>query len=109
MLEGAPKVITRFLDAASERNYDALAECFTSDAAVSDERRVHRGRAEIRLWQEESRAKWEYAATAIDGRPGAADEYIVAVHLKGNFPGGEADVEYRFTIRDGLISSLRIG
>ena len=108
MFEVAPKVITRFMDAAAERDYDAIAECFTSDATVSDERRTHRGRAAIRLWQEESRARWEYTATAIGDRPAGADEYIVAVHLKGNFPGGEANVEYRFMIRDGLISSLRI-
>jgi hypothetical protein len=45
------------------------------------------------------------------GNPDAAAQsagYRVAAQLKGNFPGGEADVEYRFGIRHGLICRLRI-
>ena len=45
----------------------------------------------------------------VDGSEQVGEgEYRLTAHLKGKFPGGEADVDYRFSIRDGLISSLRI-
>lgn len=109
MLDTAPAAVTRFMDAAAERDYDAIGECFTEDATVEDEARTHHGRAEIRAWQQETRSKWDYSLRVVGEGPTGADEYRVAAHLKGKFPGGEADVDYRFSIRDGLISRLRIG
>jgi len=29
-------------------------------------------------------------------------------HLEGNFPGGVADLQFKFTLRDGRISRLTI-
>lgn len=46
------------MDAAARRDYDAIAACFTEEATVSEEERTHRGRNEIRRWQEDTRAKW---------------------------------------------------
>ena len=108
MLDSIPDVIARFMDAAARRDFDAIGACFTEDATVSDEQRTHRGREEIRQWQRNTRAKWDYTVTIAGGQAAGANEYHLAAHLKGNFPGGEADVEYRFTICDGLIRSLRI-
>jgi ketosteroid isomerase-like protein len=108
MLEKAPEVIERFIDAAAQRDFDALGQCFTEDATVEDEERMHRGRNEIRAWQQKTRTQYDYTVTVTSGQPDGDDAYRVGAHLRGNFPGGEADVEYRFVIRDGLISSLRI-
>ncbi|WP_431937416.1 hypothetical protein [Micromonospora sp. RP3T] len=37
------------------------------------------------------------------------DQHYDAVHhLAGNFPGGTADLHFRFTLRDGLIARLVI-
>ena len=108
MLETAPGVIGRFMDAAAKRDYEAIGECFTEDASAEDEERTHRGRSQIRRWQQETRSRWDYTVTVVGGEQVGESGYRVAAHLKGNFPGGEADVEYRFSIRDGLISSLRI-
>jgi ketosteroid isomerase-like protein len=109
MLPGRPPhAVERFVEAAASREFAAIAECFTEDATVSDEGHTHRGRAQIRKWQEEGRKRWEYTLTVKDGRARSADGYIMRGHLRGNFPGGEADVEYDFTVRDGLISRLAI-
>jgi len=108
VLESAPDVIGRFVNAAANRDFDAIGQCFTEDASVEDEERTHRGRGEISAWQRETRSKYDYTVTFADGEPVGESGYRVAAHLKGNFPGGEADVEYRFSIRHGLISSLRI-
>jgi len=32
----------------------------------------------------------------------------VGVHIEGDFPGGVADLTYRFALRDGLIADLSI-
>ena len=109
MLPGRPPhAVQRFVDAAASRDFAAIAECFTDDATVTDEERTHRGRAEIRKWQEDGRKRWEYTFTVKDGKARGADGYVVRGHLSGNFPGGEADVEYDFTLRGGLISRLAI-
>ncbi|HYK97372.1 MAG TPA: nuclear transport factor 2 family protein [Candidatus Acidoferrales bacterium] len=109
MLTGRPpQAVQRFVDAAAKRDFQAVAECFTEDATVTDEGRTHRGRAQIRKWQEDGRKQWEYILTVRGGRARGADGYLMQGHLSGNFPGGEADVRYDFTLRGGLISHLAI-
>jgi ketosteroid isomerase-like protein len=108
MLEKAPAPIVRFMDAAAQRDYDALAACFAVDATVSDEEQTHRGRNEIRQWQKDTRAKWDYTVTIIGGEHAGENEYVVAIHLQGNFPGGQADLNYRFSMRDRLIGGLEV-
>ena len=108
MMETAPAAIARFMDAAARRHYDALAACFAEDATVADEDRTHRGRDEIRQWQEKTRAQWDYTVTVIDGEPTGENEYRLAVRLQGNFPGGEATVNYQFWMRGSLIGRLEI-
>lgn len=107
-METAPAAIVPFMDAAARRDYDALAACFTEDATVCDEGQTHSGRSEIRRWQEDTRAKWSYTVTIVGGQPGGENEYLVAVRLVGNFPGGRADLNYRFSMRDGLIGRLEV-
>ena len=107
-LRGAPAVVTRFVEMARDRNFAAIGECFTEDATVADEQHTHRGRTDIRQWQEASRKKWEYTFTATGGSARGPDGYVIEGHLSGNFPGGEADVTYAFTLREGLISRLEI-
>jgi hypothetical protein len=36
------------------------------------------------------------------------DRYDVLHHLEGNFPGGTADLRFRFTLRNGKIARLVI-
>jgi hypothetical protein len=44
----------------------------------------------------------------MDTRPIGPDRYVVTARLRGNFPGGIADLKWDFTIADGLISELLI-
>jgi hypothetical protein len=50
------------------------------------------------------------AATIVGGHAQIAseDEYVVATHLEGNFPGGVVDLEQRFAVSGDLISDLLI-
>ena len=40
---------------------------------------------------------------------GTADVLVAVNHLEGDFPGGVADPDYRFTLDDGLVTELEIG
>jgi len=103
-----PPIVTRFWDAAARRDFDAVAECFTEDAEVTDENEVRRGRAAIAAWQAATRAKWDYTVTTTGGEPAVDGGFKVSARLEGSFPGGVADVAYTFSLKDGLILRLTI-
>jgi ketosteroid isomerase-like protein len=103
-----PPVITTYLNAADDGDFDALVGCFTQDGTVLDEGRTYRGRDEIRGWRESLGSKWEFTTTVTGSEPDGSAGYIVRMHVEGNFPGGVADLTYRFTLAGGLIADLSI-
>lgn len=105
----APGVITRYLAAAAGADFGALADCFTADGTVTDEGHTYRGRAEIVGWRESVTSQWTYTSEVTGSEPVNEAEYRVTVHILGNFPGGVADLTYRFVLHDGLIADLTIG
>jgi hypothetical protein len=104
----APPVIDRYLTAAAEREFAVLAECFAADGTVTDEGRTYRGRTEIIGWREALASAFTYTSTITESEPLGEDAYRIAAHLEGDFPGGVADLTYRFTLRDDLIADLTI-
>jgi ketosteroid isomerase-like protein len=102
-----PGAIEGYLRAVDENDIEALIACFTDDAEVTDEGRVRRGPDEIRAWREQTRSAYRYTAEMLrtDQEGG---RYVVTTRLTGNFPGSPVEVPYRFTLRDGLISTLEI-
>ncbi len=85
MLESAPDVIGRFVNAAANRDFDAIGLCFTEDASVEDEERTHRGRGEISAWQRETRSKYDYTVTFADGEPVGESGYAWPRILRATF------------------------
>jgi ketosteroid isomerase-like protein len=103
-----PEAITTYLPAHRARDLDTAMAHYSADAAVTDEARTYRGTDQIRAWLATSATQYTYTvkltgALRIDG-----DHYDARHHLEGNFPGGVADLHFRFTLRDGLIASLVI-
>lgn len=103
-----PPVVTRYLHAADSKDPQACAECFTADGTVLDEGVTYTGRTEIARWRADTLAKWTYTSTVTGSTPGANGEHRVQVHVEGDFPGGQADLAFGFTVQDELISALRI-
>ncbi len=60
-------------------------------------------------WWEGPATKYRYTVKLLSGKRAGADGYVARVRLTGNFPGRTADLRYRFTFREGLISVLKIG
>jgi ketosteroid isomerase-like protein len=106
--ETIPDVITRYLRAADEKDAQALAACFTADGTVVDEGVIYTGHDDIVGWREGALSKWTYTTAVLRTESVSDHEHLVFVHIEGDFPGGTADLTYRFTLRAGLISALRI-
>jgi hypothetical protein len=78
------------------------------DATVTDEGKTYRGRAEIRQWLSRSATEFTYTIEMTSAIKVDANRYVAMHHLEGNFPGGQVDLQFRFTVRDGAIIQLTI-
>ncbi|OBB62734.1 hypothetical protein [Mycolicibacterium monacense] len=101
-------VIRTYLVAHRARDVDTAVATFTLDAEVTDEARTYRGRDEITVWLSEAGSEYTYT-TEFDHASTVGTAYAdVVQHLEGDFPGGVADLHYRFTLDGELISRLVI-
>ncbi|MDB5989921.1 MAG: hypothetical protein JWQ10_1324 [Herbaspirillum sp.] len=103
-----PKPIAAYFTAdADKSDTEAVAQCFSDNAVVTDENRSHKGRAAIKQWKADASAKYQYtsepfSSEEIDGK------IIVTSRLVGNFPGSPVNLRYFFEIEGDKIASLKI-
>ena len=81
---------------------------FSEDAIVIDEGETYRGIGGIRSWREEVTSKYEYTTEVVDAQRTSEDEYVLTGRLAGNFPGGTADLTWRFMLDGDHINRLHI-
>ena len=105
---GLPQTITTYLKAHQARDLDAAMQSYETGAAVTDEDRTYNGHAEIRAWLSRSASEYTYTIEMTGAAKIGGDRYDVTHHLEGNFPGGTADLHFRFTLRNGKIARLVI-
>jgi ketosteroid isomerase-like protein len=103
-----PDAITRYFEADARRDTDAILALFTEEAIVVDEGKEHAGIDRIRYWREEVTSRYEYTTEVVDARRTGKHEYVLTGRLAGNFPGGTADLSWRFTLDGDHISRLYI-
>ncbi|MET2010928.1 hypothetical protein [Microbacterium aurantiacum] len=85
----------------------ALA-AFADTAAVTDEGETYVGTDAIRGWLTTAASEYTYTTTLRGQRSGDDGRWDVFARLEGDFPGGVADLVFRFTVRDGAITELII-
>ena len=107
-LTALPAPIRAYLTAHQNRDDETAVQAFAPDATVTDEGRTHTGTQAIRAWRQRASTEYTYTTQLTGLRKVTDDTWIVGVRLEGNFPGGVADLEQRFTIRDGTIAALTI-
>lgn len=105
--DALPDNIKTFMTALDDREDDRALATFTADAAVTDEGREYSGRDEIRAWLTASVNEYTYT-TQFTGVTTTDTTIDVGQHLEGNFPGGVADLHFRFTLDGASISRLVI-
>lgn len=85
-----------------------MLDTFTADAVVIDEGHDHGGREQIEAWLTGPASEFTYTTEFKSAATAGADNVDVLQRLEGNFPGGVADLHYRFTLDGALISRLVI-
>jgi hypothetical protein len=105
---GLPEIITSYLKAHQVRDLGAAMQSYEPGATVTDEGRTYHGPAEIRAWLSRSASEYTYTIEMTGAAKIGDDRYDVTHHLEGNFPGGTADLHFRFTLRNGKIARLVI-
>lgn len=103
-----PDVVTSYLAAHRAHDTDSAIQSYASDAVVIDDGKTYEGLDEIRAWLSRSTTEYEYTtelthATIIDEA-----HYVATHHLAGNFPGGQVDLDYEFTLSDRRIIRLTV-
>ncbi|TFV57047.1 nuclear transport factor 2 family protein [Mycobacterium sp. PS03-16] len=106
--DALPSAITAYLTAHQARDAATAVATFTDDAVVVDEGHTYRGHQEIVAWLSDAASEFTYTTELTGAATIGAADYDVTQHLEGNFPGGVADLHFRFRLRDGLISHLVI-
>ncbi|WP_255032329.1 MULTISPECIES: nuclear transport factor 2 family protein [unclassified Rhodococcus (in: high G+C Gram-positive bacteria)] len=107
--DALPDNVKKFMTALDARQGARAITVFTADAVVTDEGHDHSGRDEIEAWLTASVNESEYTYTSeFTGATATGTTVDVTQHLEGNFPGGVADLHYRFTLDGALINRLVI-
>jgi ketosteroid isomerase-like protein len=103
-----PATITTYLTAHQERDVATAVAAFADDAVVTDEGNTYRGRDGIRDWLKNAASGFTFTTEFVGATRLDAAHVDVVQHLEGDFPGGVADLHFRFTMDGALISRLVI-
>ena len=79
------------------------------DVVATDQGQTFRGRDEVIAFVRDAGSEFEYTTEEIGARRVDDSHYVIGVRLEGDFPGGVAELDYRFTLRDDLITEIVIG
>ncbi|MGA5465050.1 nuclear transport factor 2 family protein [Mycobacterium sp. NPDC050041] len=102
-----PAAVSTYLTAHRAGDVGTAIDTFTTEAVVTDEGHTYRTRAEIENWLTSAGSEYTYT-TEYRGATTTAAGVDVVQHLEGDFPGGSADLHYRFALDGGAISRLTI-
>jgi ketosteroid isomerase-like protein len=108
MATALPEVITHYFEADARRDVDGVVALFTDDAVVVDERKTWTGTDEIRAWRVGPASLYRYTTDLHDRVESRGDSHLLSGRLTGNFPGGTAQLKWRFTVAGQRISRLHI-
>src|SRR5690349_21020104 len=93
--DALPDTIKTFMTALDARENDRALATFTTDAVVTDEGHDYKGTEEIGAWLADSVSEFTYTSE-FTGATTTDTAVDVGQHLEGNFPGGVADLHFRF-------------
>lgn len=103
-----PGPIRSFLDARVARDTDTACRSFGPDPVVVDDGRTYRGADEVRAFLLEAGAEFRYTIELVGAQRVDDEHWVVFNRIEGDFPGGAADLAYRFTMDGDDITELLI-
>lgn len=105
-----PDTIRAFLDAQGSRDEKRALPLLTEDAVivdVADGGEVFSGPEALRRFIVEAGTQFTYT-TQLTEVEQDGDVWVVGHHLEGDFPGGQVDLNYRFTLDGDRIARLDV-
>lgn len=102
-----PLTIRAFLEAQEARDADAALALLTPQAVIADVGESFSGDEGLRRFITEAGAEFT-VTNEITGVGRDGEIWVVGQHLEGDFPGGKADLDYRFALRGERIERLDI-
>ncbi|SEQ92999.1 nuclear transport factor 2 family protein [Pedobacter rhizosphaerae] len=102
-----PEVIKNLIKAQNAHNPEDYAACFAETAVVHDEGKTHRGKVEIRQWNQHSNQEYQTSLKPQDYDQTKRGDLLTA-EVSGDFPGSPAILKFHLTLDNNLISSLKI-
>lgn len=104
-----PSTIRHYLTARATREADESLRYFSADAVVTDEGRTFRDTDEVLDFLRSAGAEFSYTTEIVAAHRVDGSRWVVVNHLEGDFPGGEVDLNFYFTISGDRIVALTIG
>ena len=96
-----------YVAASNGDDTDRLAGLFTDDAVIHDEGQEYHGREGVRAWLAKSEKAYTFTMEPqeVAERDGLT---VLTATVAGSFPGSPVDLDFDFTLRDGLIAGSAI-
>lgn len=102
-----PAAVRAFSAAHEARDADAALAALAPGAVITDVGEAFEGEQALRRFVSEAGAEFSYTDVvtriARDG-----DTWVLGHHLEGDFPGGQVDLDHRFTLAGDLVARLDI-
>lgn len=102
-----PSSVSTYFEVSNGADASQLADSFTHDAVVTDEKQTYRGYDAIEAWKHEARNKFDYSiepvAASRDG-----NRLTVRAKVVGNFPGSPVQLDHVFDLAGDKIEALEI-
>jgi hypothetical protein len=102
-----PEVLAQLLVAGNAQNSTAFALCFSEDARVHDEGKIHSGRKEIESWIADANERY-HATNQFISYTEVGEDGIMEVNTAGDFPGSPLVLKYHVRINKDKIEYLKI-
>ncbi|OIJ25499.1 nuclear transport factor 2 family protein [Nocardioides luteus] len=103
-----PTTVRDFFAAHVVHDADTAASFLTDDAVIVDQDETFRGREAVHAFLRDAGSEFDYTTEQIGARRVDDAHWVLTVRLEGTFPGGVAELDYRFTLRDDLVAELVI-
>ena len=103
-----PGTIRSYLAAHAARRTDDALHHFAAGAVVVDQDQTFHGTDEIRDFLCAAGSEFSFTPELIGAQRVDDAHWIATNRLEGDFPGGRADLSYRFALEADLIAELVI-
>ena len=103
-----PATLSSYLAAHAAGDTETAVRAFGPTAVVLDQGQTFRGAEEILGFLRHAGAEFTYTTELIDAERIDDAHWVATNRLEGDFPGGVAELDYRFTMAGDLIAELVI-